>query len=250
MLIIYAFTENAKFKNEFSNLYASLFKNAGDYVEIISVLSKKNKGLTRSEIINFTNINSGKELTAILKNLEYCRFIRSYNALHKKNRDKLYQLLDSFSLFYFNYIEPADYQNENFWKNSINTPQHNAWSGYAFESLALQHTKEIKHALGISGIQSGVSSWTSNKTEKGCQIDLLIDRKDGVINLCEMKFSSMPYIISKSYEERLRNKIAVFSYEKKKKKAIHLTLLTTFGIIQNKYSGIVQKEIVLDDLFL
>jgi predicted AAA+ superfamily ATPase len=245
------FTTNAKLKNEFSNLYASLFKNSEDYVEIVSALSKKNKGLTRNEIIAFTKKESGKGLTTILQNLESCGFIRSYNALHKQNRDKLYQLLDAYSLFYFNFLETRNSLDENFWTNSINTPRRNAWAGYAFESLALQHIKEIKHALGISGIQSSVSTWSSDKkaSKSGCQIDLLIDRKDGVINICEMKFANTPYIISKSYEKNLRNKIAVFTYESKTRKAIHLTLVTTFEMVKNRHSGIVQNDITLDDFF-
>ncbi|GHV20815.1 ATPase AAA [Clostridia bacterium] len=245
------FTTNSKLKNEFSNLYASLFKNSDEYVEIVSALSKKNRGLTRNEILEFTKKESGNELTVILRNLESCGFIRSYNALHKKSRDKLYQLLDAYSLFYFNFLENPNSNDENFWINSLNTPRHNAWAGHAFESLALQHIREIKQALGISGIQSGVSAWTNDKKENtsSCQIDLLIDRKDGVINICEMKFANTPYIISKTYEENLRNKIAVFTYESKTRKAIHLTLVTTFGIVKNKHSGIVQKEITLDDFF-
>jgi AAA+ ATPase superfamily predicted ATPase len=245
------FTKNAKLKNEFSNLYASLFKNSADYVEIVAALSKKNRGLTRAEILEFTKKESGNGLTTILQNLESCGFIRSYNALHKKNRDKLYQLIDAYSLFYFNFLENLNSYDENFWENSINTPRHNAWAGYAFESLALQHIRKIKQALGISGIQSGISAWASDKraSENGCQIDLLIDRKDGVINICEMKYANTPYIISKTYEENLRNKIAVFTYESKTRKAIHLTLVTTFGIIKNKHSGIVQNEITLNDFF-
>jgi hypothetical protein len=245
------FTTNAKLKNEFSNLYASLFKNSADYIEIVSVLGKKNKGLTRTEMIEFTKKDSGKGLTVLLQNLESCGFIRSYNALHKKNRDKRYQLIDAYSLFYFNFLENPGNNDEKFWINSINTPRRNAWAGYAFESLALQHIKEIKHALGISGIQSGVSTWASEKkaSENGCQIDLLIDRKDGVINICEMKFANTPYIISKTDEVNLRNKIAVFIYESKTRKAIHLTLVTTFGVVKNKHSGMVQKEITLNDFF-
>ncbi|GHT38960.1 ATPase AAA [Bacteroidia bacterium] len=245
------FTSNAKLKNEFSNLYASLFKNSDDYVEVVAALSKKNSGLTRNDILEFTKKESGNGLTTVLQNLESCGFIRSYNALHKKNRDKCYQLLDAYSLFYFNFLENRSSNDENFWANSINTPHHNAWAGYAFESLALQHIREIKQALGISGIQSGISTWASDKKEsrKGCQIDLLIDRKDGVINICEMKFANTPYIISKTYEENLRNKIAVFTYESKTRKAIHLTLVTTFGIVKNRHSGMVQNEITLDDFF-
>ena len=244
------FKHHPKLDNEFDNLYASLFKNSEKYVEVVSALSRKNKGLTRNEVIEITKI-SGRELTAILRDLESCGFIRAYNSLHKKTRDKLYQLLDAYSLFYFNFLENRIENDDNFWANTINMPQQNSWAGYAFEALALQHIKEIKHALGISGIQSSISAWTSEpkKNQKGCQIDLLIDRKDGIINICEMKFYRTKFIISNTYENDLLNKIAVFQYESKTQKSIHLVLLTTFGFVQNKHSGIVQKEIKLHDLF-
>jgi len=248
---ILCFAQNAKLKNEFKNLYASLFKNSEKYVNIISVLSRKNKGLTRNEIIEITKI-SGRELSAILHDLDSCDFIRSYNALHKKTRNKLYQLLDAYSLFYFNFLEKQTENDENFWANTINMPKQNTWAGYAFEILGLRHLKEIKHALGILGIQSSISTWASEKTEehKGCQLDLLIDRKDGIINICEIKFYRTKFIISNSYKDKLLNKIAIFQYESKTQKAIHLVLLTTFGLVQNEHSGIVQKEVKLDDLFL
>jgi len=244
------FKHRPKLDREFDNLYASLFKNSEKYVEIVSALSRKNKGLTRNEVIEITKI-SGRELTAILRDLESCGFIRAYNSLHKKTRDKLYQLLDAYSLFYLNFLENRIENDENFWANTVNMPQQNSWTGYAFEVLALQHIKEIKHALGISGIQSSISAWTSEptKNQKGCQIDLLIDRKDGIINICEIKFYRTKFIISNSYENELLNKMAVFQYESKTQKAIHLVLLTTFGLVQNKHSGIVQKEIKLNDLF-
>jgi hypothetical protein len=251
-----SFKKNAKLKDEFSNLYASLFKNSNDYISVVKALSKKKKGLTRTEIIDHSGLASGKELTAVLRNLESCGFIRSYTALHKKTRDKLYQLLDSYTLFYFSFLENYTYNNDNFWSNNLNSPKHNNWAGYAFETLVLQHVSQIKKTLGISGIQSGVASWKSDERDddsefphKACQIDLLIDRIDGVINLCEIKFSDKSYVISKDYDENLRNKISVFQYESKTRKAVHLTMITTCGVVQNKYSGIVQKEVVLDDLF-
>ncbi|MDR1792910.1 MAG: ATP-binding protein [Bacteroidales bacterium] len=245
------FKQNAKLKNEFSNLYASLFRKSENYVATVSALSLKNKGLTRGEISEITK-KSGRELTEILINLESCGFIRSYNALHKKKRDRLYQLLDAYTLFYFNFLENYNSKDENFWTNSLNTPLRNTWAGYAFESLVLQHVSEIKRTLGISGVQSGVSAWATDKTDNydGCQIDLLIDRKDGVINICEMKFSNSPFIISKAYEANLRNKLAAFEYVSKTKKALHLTFITTFGVVHNKRYSIVQKEITLDDIFL
>ena len=244
------FMQNSKLKNEFQNLYASLFKNSEKYVNIISALSRKNKGLTRNEIIEITKI-SGRELSAILHDLESCDFIRSYNALHKKTRNKLYQLLDAYSLFYFNFLEKQTENDEKFWTNTINMPKQNTWAGYAFEILGLRHIKEIKQALGILGIQASISTWTSERTKEhnGCQIDLLIDRKDGIINICEIKFYRTKFIISNSYEDELLNKIAIFQYESKTQKAIHLVLITTLGLVKNKHSGIVQKEVKLDDLF-
>jgi DNA-binding MarR family transcriptional regulator len=244
------FKHRPKLDHEFDNLYASLFKNSEKYVEIISALSRKNKGLTRNEVIEVTKVG-GRELTAILRDLESCGFIRAYHSLHKKTRDKLYQLLDAYSLFYFNFLENRIDNDEHFWANTVNMPRQNSWAGYAFEALAFQHIKEIKHALGISGIQSSTSAWSSEpkKNQKGCQIDLLIDRKDGIINICEIKFYRTKFIISNTYENELLNKMAVFQYESKTQKAIHLVLLTTHGLVQNKHSGVVQKEIKLDDLF-
>ena len=243
------FTQNAELKNEFQNLYASLFKNYTDYIKIVEVLSTKSKGLTRHEIEKITGLSSGGGLTTTLKNLEYCGFIRSYNAFGKKKHEQLYQLLDAYTLFYFKYLAKNEYNDAAFWTNSLNTPQHNAWAGYAFEILVLQHIAEVKRALGISGVQSAVSAWRSEKSSPAAQIDLLINRRDGVINLCEIKFAGKEFVIDKNYEANLRNKIYTFKEETKVRKAVHLLLITTYGLAKNKYSGIAQKEVILDDLF-
>jgi len=239
------FANNAELKNEFQNLYASLFKNHSDYIKIVEALSSKAKGLTRQEIEKITHFSSGGGLTTILKNLEYCGFIRSYQAFGKKKYEQLYQLLDAYTLFYFKYLTKNEYNDSAFWSNSLNTPQHNSWTGYAFEILALQHIAAIKQALGIAGIQSAVSAWKG----KSAQIDLIINRKDGIINLCEIKFSGNEFVIDKNYETNLRNKLFSFKEETKTRKAVHLLMLTTYGTVKNKYSGIVHKEILLDDLF-
>jgi Mg2+ and Co2+ transporter CorA len=167
----------------------------------------------------------------------------------KRKRNVLYQLLDAYTLFYFKYLEGIDAQDEHFWSNTINSPQHNAWAGYAFEMLALLHINEIKRALGISGVQTAIFAWRSEDSEPAAQIDLVIDRKDGIIDLCEIKYSGSQFVIDKDYEENLRNKIATFRSETKTRKAVHLLMLTTFGLKKNSYSVIVQKDVVLDDLF-
>ncbi len=239
------FADNAELKNEFQNLYASLFNNYTYYIKVVEALSIKSKGLLRREIEKITGLSSGGGLTTILQNLEYCGFIRSYNSFGKKKYEQLYQLLDAYTLFYFKYLSKNEYNDTSFWTNSLNTPQHNSWAGYAFEILALQHIAEIKQALGISGIQSAVSAWKS----ENAQVDLIINRKDGIIDLCEIKFLGKEFVIDKNYEANLRNKIFSFKEETKTRKAVHLIMLTTYGLAKNKYSGIAQKEITLDDLY-
>ena len=243
------FTRDAELKNEFKNLYASLFRDATGYVKVVEALSKKTKGLTRNEILETTKLQSGGTFSEILKNLESCGFIRRYALPTKRKREVLYQLLDSYTLFYFKYLDKFDEQDEHFWTNTANSPQHNAWAGYAFEILALLHINEIKRTLGISGVQTAIFAWRSENSEPAAQIDLVIDRKDGIINLCEIKFSKTQFAIDKDYEEILRNKIAAFQTETKTNKAIHLLMLTTFGLQKNKYFSIAQKEVILDDLF-
>jgi len=243
------FAENARLQNEFKNLYAALFRNADDYVKIIEALSKKGKGLTRYEISNYSKITGGGGLTKILQNLEYCGFIRKYHFLNKKTRNTLYQLVDSYSLFYFKFVQKNEYNDARFWTNSIDTPLHNSWAGYAFEMLALQHIAEIKKAMSIAGIQSSVSTWRSETTEPAAQIDLVIKRKDGIINVMEIKYCKEKFAITKQYEENLQNKISALKAEIHARNAVHLTMLTTFGLKQNKHSEIVQKELILDDLF-
>ena len=243
------FAENPKLKNEFQNLYAALFRNSGDYVKTVEALSKKGKGLTRNEISKQTKISNGGGLTKVLQDLEYCDFIRKYHSFGKKTRNTLYQLTDSYTLFYFKFIQKNKHKDAHFWSNSIDTPLQHTWAGLAFEILVLQHVQELKMALGISGIQSSVSSWRSEKSEKGAQIDLVIHRKDGIINVLEIKYSKDKFTITKDYEENLRNKIFAFKAEAHTRDAVHLVMLTTFGLNRNKYTDIVQKELDMNCLF-
>ncbi|MDR1813836.1 MAG: AAA family ATPase [Tannerella sp.] len=243
------FMQSSELKNEFQNLYASLFKNYADYIKIVEALSTKAKGLTRKEIEEIAQLSSGGRLTTALKNLEYCGFIRAYHLFGKKKYEQIYQLLDSYTLFYFKYLAKNENNDEYFWTNSLNTPQHNAWAGYAFEILTLQHVAEIKKALGISGVQTTISAWRSEKSVPAAQIDLVIDRKDGIIDICEVKFSKNQFSIDREYDKKLRNKISAFISENNTRKAIHLLMLTTYGIAKNKYYSAVQKEVILDDLF-
>ncbi|GHT59050.1 hypothetical protein AGMMS50239_04830 [Bacteroidia bacterium] len=243
------FSQDAELKNEFRNLYASLFRESNDYIKIVEALSKKAKGLLRDEIVAATKIKSGGGLTKILKDLEYCGFIRSYSSFGKKKRNVIYQLIDFYTLFYLKFVAANKNNDEHFWTNSLDTPLHNSWAGYAFEMLALLHINEIKNAMSIAGIQSGVSAWKSEHSSPAAQIDLVINRKDGITDVIEIKYSTGKYVITKSYEENLRNKMSAFKQETQTGNAVHLVMLTTYGIVRNKHSEIVQKQLTLDTLF-
>lgn len=239
------FERNAPFRTEYENLYASLFNKHERHIAVVEALATKNKGLTRKEIATFANLPNGGGLTRILNELEKNSFIRKYHFFGKKNNNQLYQLIDAYSLFYLNFIKKSSVDDENYWLNMLETPKYRTWSGYAFEMVCLQHIPQIKNALGVSGVQTSVSTWQN----KNAQIDLLIDRKDRVINLCEMKFSIKSFSISKKYAENLRNKIGTFREVTNTKKALFLTMVTTFGVANNKYKGLVQNDLTMDIFF-
>lgn len=195
---------------------------------------------------------------SILEELEQCGFIRLYepfsvgnrpSADSRQKRNTLFQLVDFYTLFYFRFIKYNKYQDSHFWSSSQNSPMYHAWIGLSFELLCLNHVDKIKQALGISGVQTLVCSWRSSQSERMVQIDLLIDRKDETVNICEMKFYAGPFEITKEYEEKLQDKVRVFAEETKNQKSLLLTLITFFGLKENKHSDIVQKQITMDELF-
>ncbi|MDR0829192.1 MAG: ATP-binding protein [Prevotellaceae bacterium] len=243
------FKKNATLKREFSNLYASLFKHSENYIKIVEMLSKKNCGLTRAEIIKNSGLLNGGGTTRMLEELEQCGFIRKYYEFGKKNRESIFQLVDFYTLFYFNFLYNIKNNDENFWTNLIDNAQHRAWSGYAFELVCLAHLQQIKAKLGIAGVLTNVSEWRSKKSENNVQIDLVIDRNDKIINLCEMKFYNDLLLIDKELDEKLRHKKQVFRNETKTLKAVHTTVVTTYGVKRNMYSGNIQSEITMNELF-
>jgi uncharacterized protein len=235
---------------EFDDLYTSLFNRAEKHLAIIETLSKKTKGLTRAEIIEIAKLPNAGSTTRVLKELEESGFIRKYLSFGKNKKSSLYQLSDFYSLFYIKFIRGNHMLNENSWINGLNTPQQRAWSGYAFEQVCLAHLTQVKQVLGISGIQTNSSSWINTGKGSKRQIDLVIDRKDDVINLCEMKFSIKPFTIDKKYHAELQDKIVIFRAATQTTKSLFLTMITTFGITRNVYSNsLVQNTLKMDDLF-
>lgn len=240
------FVQNAPLAREYDFLFRSLFKESTLHRQIVETLANKSMGMTRMEIIETAKIEDNGVLTKVLRNLSDCDFIRQYTAFGKSERGTIYQLEDLFTLFHLRYVKGYRGQDENHWQNMIDSPSRRAWSGYSFEQLCLHHIRQIKRKLGISGVQSDVCAWKGD----GGQIDLVIDRRDQTINLCEMKFSKNEFEITKQYDEHLRERAEGFRSATKTRKALHQTFVTTYGVKRNMYSGNVQSEIVLDDLFV
>jgi len=243
------FKKNAILRNEYSKLYSSLFKAPEKYMQIVEALAKKRKGLTREEVVKYSKISNGGTLTSMLEELELCGFILINNNFTTKKNLQLYQLTDFYSLFYLNFVKDKKSVNNDYWSSLIDNMAHRAWTGYSFELLCQAHISQIKRALKIGGVVTYTSGWRSKDAETGAQIDLIIDRNDNIINLCEMKYSTKEFVITKSYEEVLRNKRGTFIEESKTKKAVHTTMITTFGVKHNEYWGTIQSEVLLNDLF-
>ena len=241
------FGETAPLRHEFDRLMETLFSNPAKHLRVLEILHAKKKGLTRESIANNMNFGNGGNLTRILLELEECGFIRRYKPFGNGKNRALFHLTDSFAAFYLSFIRNSD--GENYWSTYMDNAGHRAWSGVAFERVCLAHVEQIKKALGISGVHTDVSSWISGGDGAGAQIDLVIDRADRVINLCEIKFAKGPFEIDRAYDLALRGKIEVFRHETKTRKALHLTLITTYGVRQGKYSGLVQSEVNMDELF-
>jgi nitrogen regulatory protein PII-like uncharacterized protein len=243
------FNKNGILRTEFDKIYNSLFKHSEKYVTIINTLAQKRSGLTREEIIKHSGLANAGSLTRMLEELEQSSFIRIYYGYAKNVKDRLYQLVDFYSLFYLSFIQGKRINEENYWTKIENTSTHKSWCGYAFEMLVLMHEKQIKQALSIGGVLTNSYSWISKKPDNNAQIDLLIERNDRIINICEIKFSNNEYVIDKKYDENLRNKKYTFIEESGTKDAVHLTMITTYGIKHNAYWNNVQSEVTMDGLF-
>ncbi len=246
------FSENAPLNQEFNYLYASLFKNPKPYEEIVTALGTKKVGMTRDEIIKSTGLSNSGDLTTKLDELESCGFIRKYYAYGSRKKNAVYQLIDFFTLFYFQFMRdcPTD---AHFWTNQLNTPRLNTWLGLAFERVCLLHVPQIKKKLGISGVLTTVNAWSCESDRDhgiyGSQIDMLIARKDQVINLCEMKYSGTEFIVSESVNNDIQKKISDLVAVTGTKFVIYPTLITTYGLVKNTYSANIQSVVTMEDLF-
>ena len=247
------FSKEGQLRHEFDEVFCSLFGENPDYAKIVRVLAARSCGMTFGDVLAASGLSKGGGALRLLDALEQSGFIRRYTALGKKKQDAQFQLIDNFTLFHLKFIDGESNPDENFWSHATIGPTLNAWRGLAFERVCLQHVAQIKRALGISGVLTRVFSWRHAADETyadGVQVDLLIERADRVVNVCEMKYSQKPFVIDKAYDKQLRYKASAVMEYMKNRFAVHITMVTANGLAHNGYWGTAQSEVSLDDLFV
>ena len=246
------FSQNGLLRNEFDNLYQSLFTHAENHEAVVRTLSKKASGMSRSEIIKACQFSTGGWTTELFDELEQSGFITEYIPFGKTQRNSIYKLSDEYTLFYLKFVEGSRATGKGAWLKLSKSAQYLSWSGFAFEAVCLKHVDQIRQALGITGIYTEASSWRhiTETGEKGAEVDLLLDRADHCINLCEIKFSGEKYLIDKSYSKEIDHKVQVFKEQSQTRKTIFPTMITTYGTIRNSYyTGRIVNEVTMEDLY-
>ena len=244
------FAEHGKLRDEFGYLYSSLFHDATAHLKIVTALASCKSGVTREELIEKTGITNGGTMKKTLEELVRCDFVRQFNAWHKKNRDAFFQLTDNFTLFHFSFMN-GNVHDPNFWMNSVGGARLANWEGQSFERVCVLHIDQIKRALGISGVGCEVYSWrkrADSKREKGAQIDLVLERQDGNVNLCEMKFYRTPYEITAEEEAKLLNRREAFRADTGTTANCRITVIAAEGIKPGVHASVAQNMLTLDDL--
>ncbi|MFH1654445.1 MAG: ATP-binding protein [Pseudomonadota bacterium] len=253
------FNRNGELFDEFDKLYRSLFGSYENHINIIKALSKKNSGLTKDELLKEVNLKSGGTSSKTIKELEEAGFIAYIPTFEKKKVSGRYRLIDEYSLFYLTWIVEAPNSSlegvdKDYWIKKRTTRKWSTWSGYAFENICFKHITKIKAALGISGVSTLESSWSytppNQSKTKGAQIDMIIDREDNCINLCEMKYYNSEFTIDKGYAEKLMNKKNTFKEKTNTRKTLFTTMISTYGTKKNEhYLSAVENQLIIDDLF-
>ena len=253
------FQPNKLLFSEFENIFRSLFENAEIHIKIIREIAKNNNGLRRQELLEKLKIKSGGHLNKKINELKASGFIDTFIPFGNKRKDYTLRIIDEYVLFYLQWIEPMKtqirYTGHDFWLSILNTPKYNTWSGLAFEAVCLKHIRQIAKSLEIDRVICGTGRWqhrpTKGSRETGAQIDLLLDRVDNTINLCEVKFSQKPYTIDKQTAKNLGCKRTIFEKYGANSKQVFITFITTKGLKNNEYSmDLIDSQVVLEDLFL
>ena len=248
------FRKNAELAEEFDNLFRTLFSGSEEYELIVSMLSRKRYGMTLAEIARKGKLTLNGNLSNKIQQLVQSGFVRVNPFYGQKKKDTRYQLADYFSLFYCRFAREYYGKDEHFWSRMTDNPARTVWAGLTYELLCRDHLNQIRQKLSIAGVLTETSTWQTRTTEEdpeseGAQIDMVIDRRDHVISLCEIKYSVHEFEIDKAYDLKLRNKIEAFRRETGTTKTLQLVMITTYGIRKNKYSNLVSGQVTLEDLF-
>lgn len=246
------FVPAAPLAEEFKELYASLFRDSLLHRTIVEALSTKKIGMTMNELLAAMKTGPSGKISEALEALESSGFIRRYVGFGAKKKNSVYQLTDNFTLFHFRFLTGAAQGDPSFWSTTASSTMQNVWKGLSFEMLCLAHVEAIRKKLGIMGVHIGLCAWRHSPDDvypRGAQIDLLIDRSDNVINVCEMKYSSAPYVLTRRTMDDLNARMEIFRSVSRTRKAIHLTLVSPFDIVHNEYWRQLQSTVTLDDLF-
>lgn len=247
------FSDNGTLRNEFEELYHAVFNNADTYISVVKALGSNKDGLSRKQLTSDTMLN-GRNLTQVLSNLEHCGFITSHSYFGKKSKDTIFRLADFYTMFYFKFIEHNKDYDSQWWSHHLNSPGILAWMGLSFEMICLSHHQQIKKALGINGMATSISTWRlrsdkNNSHSKGAQIDLVIERADRMIHLCEIKFSQRPYTITKEYHNALQQRLWLFQENTKTPKTVVQTMITTYGVSNASNWSLIHSNIDMNALF-
>ncbi|MCQ2251148.1 MAG: ATP-binding protein [Bacteroidales bacterium] len=244
------FGENGDLKKEFNRLFKSLFRNPDRYVDIVKCLSQNRSGLTRIEIAQKLKLADNGHLSTMLEDLVNCDFIRKYRTAFQKikSNSAIYQLTDFYSLFYLTFCK-KDSTDAYYWTHTINTPVQNTWYGLAFERVCMAHVSQILYSLHLDRIHTEYYSWRSNASGANAQIDLIIDRSDRIVNICEIKYSLNDYSLTKDQKDKLLARVQKFVEERGVSGGYHITLITTHNLKPNVNSSVIQSVVTLSDLF-
>ena len=245
------FVEDAKLHDEYDRLFASVFSNPEQMKRIVQLLGERRMGYTRKDIIAKTDMDDCGASTKMLKALEVSDFVQPYVPFGMNAREVYYRLKDPFCLFYMKFVRVQKELDPDFWMHNATSSRVNTWRGFAFEEVCFNHVNKIKQALNILGVSSTHSGWALRGDEEveGTQIDLLINRKDNVVNMCEMKFYSEAFAVNKAYYAKLVHRQNVLAGQLPRKCSVQPVLVTTEGLVYNEYSGIFQNTVTLDELF-
>ena len=232
------FSETGILKNEYNNLYKALFNNWENHEAIVATLAMAHNGLNRENLIKKSKISAGGPFTRTMSDLVLTGFVSETIPFGKLNRGKVYRLVDEFSVFYHRFMKGNERKNKEVWETISNSQAYKIWKGFAFETLCMKHIAEIKTALGIKNVYTETSSFTKigTKTQDGFQVDLVIDRKDATINICECKFYESNFEITKNYAQQIKMRKTSFREITGTKKMIVNTFISNENIIQNEHS--------------